>query len=99
MSTREAEPGATWLGDDGARAEGLPRIHLLRPPVGALAGETDAALERELGWVAARLARVLMHAGHERLALGVGHEVGAPAVGEPRDAPQGRVGRHRPLAA
>src|SRR3989454_8864291 len=99
MSIREAQACTPWLGDDGGRAEGLPSVHLLRPPVGALAGEADAALQREPGGVAARLAGVAAHAGDDGLPLGVGRQVRAPAVGKARDAPQGRLGRHRVVTA
>jgi hypothetical protein len=79
MSIREAEACSPWLGDENGRAEGLPRFHLLHPSVGALARETDTAFQRKLGGVAARLASVLVRAGDEGLALGVGREVRAPA--------------------
>src|SRR3989442_10032522 len=49
MSGREGEARAPWLGDEKGGAEGLPRLYLLRPAVGILAGEADAALQRELG--------------------------------------------------
>src|SRR5260370_39168798 len=99
MSGREGGARAPWLGDEKGSAEGLPRLDLLRPPVGRLAGEADAALQRERGGVAARLARVLMHAGDEGLALAVGREVRAPPVGELRDPAEGRGGGHRPAPA
>src|SRR5881628_760720 len=99
MSVREAEVSTTWLADDRGCAEGLPRVHLLRPPIGALTGETDAPLQRKLGRVAARLAGVVVDAGDDSLALGVGRQVRAPAVREPCDPPQGRLGRHRVVAA
>src|SRR3989454_5636900 len=99
MSIREAEACTPWLGDDGGRPEGFPRVHLLLPPVGPLTGETDAPLQRELGGVAARLAGVAVHAGDDGLALDVGRQVRAPAIGEPRDPPQGRLGPHRVVAA
>src|SRR2546426_7350034 len=76
MSSREGEARAPWLGDEEGGAEGLPRLYLLRPPVGILAGEADAALQRERGGVAARLAGVLMYAGDEGLALAVGAKFG-----------------------
>src|SRR6266849_7286649 len=71
MSIRKAQTRTPWLGDEEGSAEGLPRLHLLCPCVGALAGEANAALQRERGGVAARLAGVLVHAGDEGLALGV----------------------------
>ena len=40
-------PRVAGLGDDRRRAERLPRLHLLAPPLGPLAGESDAALERQ----------------------------------------------------
>src|SRR5207244_1999695 len=63
MAGREGEARAPWLGDEKGGAEGLPRLYLLRPPVGLLAREADAAFQRQRGGIAARLARILMHAG------------------------------------
>src|SRR6185295_7410201 len=99
VSLREGEARPSWLGDEGGRAEGLPRLHLFLPAVGVLAGEADAALERERGGIAAGFASVVMNAGDERVTLGVGREVRAPAVGEPRDPPQRGLGWHRLIAA
>src|SRR5262245_35330430 len=98
MAIWEGEAGSPWLGDDGGRAEGLPRSDLPLPSFGTLAGEANAALQGKPGGIATRLASVLVHTGDERLALGVGREVGAPAVGEPRDPPQRGVGRDRMIA-
>ena len=55
MSIREAEACTPLLGDDGGRAEGFPCVHLLHPPIRALAGEADAPLQWELRGIAARL--------------------------------------------
>src|SRR5688572_18342934 len=90
----EGEARPPWLGDEGGRAERFPRLHLLLPAVAVLAGEADAALERERGGIAAGLASVLVNAGDEGVALGVRREIRAPAVGEPRDPPQRGLGRH-----
>src|SRR5256885_12574024 len=67
MPGREGEARAPWLGDERGRAEGLPRLYLLRPAVGILAGEADAALQRERGGAAARLARAPLHQGAQGL--------------------------------
>src|SRR5467141_2957967 len=75
MSIGEAQARAPRLADDGARAEGLPRVHLLRPRIGALAADADTAFQRKPGGVAAGLARVLVHARDDSLAVGVGCEV------------------------
>src|SRR6266513_2524265 len=99
MSIRKLQARLPWLGDERRRAEGLPRFHLLDPSFRGLAREMDAAFEWELGGIAARLARVLMHAGDQIRALGVGCEIRAPAVGEPRDPSQRRVGWNRLSAA
>src|SRR6266850_2680472 len=95
VSVGEAEAGAPRLTDDRACAECLPRAHLLRPSVGALATDADAAFQRQPGGIAPRLARVLVHTLDDGPAARVGRQVRAPAVGEPRDAPQRRLGRRR----
>src|SRR5258706_11310700 len=99
MSIRKLQASLPWLGNERIRTEGLPRFHLLYPSFRALAREVDAAFEWKPGGIAARLASVLVHAGDKIRALRVGCEVRAPAVGEPGDPPQGRVGRHRLSAA
>src|SRR6185369_4293815 len=58
MTLGELEARAARLGDDGRGAERLPRAHLLRPAVGALARETNAALERQPSGITPGLARV-----------------------------------------
>ena len=85
MLVGEAETGATRLGDEGGRAERSPRIDLLGPRTWVLAGEADAALQRERARIAAGVLGVLTDALDKRLTLGVGREVRAPAVGEPSD--------------
>src|SRR5262249_7593696 len=99
MFLRELETCATRLGDDGRGADGSPRVHLLLPAVGALAGQPDAALERQPVRIAARRARVAVDALDERASLIVGVDVRAPAVGEPSDPAQRRLRRHRGIAA
>src|SRR5207244_9872987 len=81
MAGREGEARAPWLGDEKGGAEGLPRLYLLRPPVGLLAREADATFQRQRGVLAARLARLLMPAGGAGLALALAGEVRTPSVG------------------
>src|SRR5207244_5853959 len=63
MAGREGEARAPWLGDEKGGAEGLPRLYLLRPPVGLLAREADATFRWHPAGFAAGARRVWMHAG------------------------------------
>src|SRR5215475_6162405 len=85
MSFGKLEAGPSRLGDHRGGAQSLPRIDLFLPAAGALTGEADPPFERKLVGIAARLARVAVHARDERAPLVVGREVRAPSVGEPPD--------------
>src|SRR5262245_9442380 len=99
MPVGEAEAGIPWLGDERRRPERLPRLHLLDPSVRILAGQPDAALQRNSGRIAARLPSVLVHATEEDPALRVTREVRTPAVVQSRQASEGGLGWHRLLTA
>src|SRR5262249_34249479 len=99
MSLRELEARAARFRNDGCRAGGFPRVDLRLPAAGALAGRADATLEWQASGMAARLARVAVDALDESAPLIVRGEVRAPAVGEPPDPVQRRLGRHRVIAA
>src|SRR5947208_16619538 len=88
MSVGEAQASTARLADDGRRAERFPRVHLLRPSIGALAADADPAFKWKPGGVAAGLTRVLVHARDDGLAVSDGCKVRAPAVGAQRDPPQ-----------
>src|SRR5712692_4129380 len=75
VSVGEFQAGPAGLADDRGRAERPPCVHLRDPPIGVVAGQADAALQRKRRGIAARLARVGVHASDQGLAARVGREV------------------------